>query len=122
MDTNLIISIVILVLVAAGFMSGKFKLGLVGMAGAVLLNLTGVLTQSEAFAYFSNGNLTMIAGMFVLSGAISKTSLVPAMRDLMIKHAGKYQIKDVLKVNLPLWIIYGVAVMFMANLLYPIGG
>lgn len=89
MDTNLIISIVILVLVAAGFMSGRFKLGLVGMAGAVLLNLTGVLTQSEAFAYFSNGNLTMIAGMFVLSGAISKTSLVPAMRDLMIKHAGK---------------------------------
>lgn len=35
--------------------------------------------------------------------------------------AGKYKIKDVLKVNLPLWILYGVSVMFMANLVYPIG-
>ena len=36
--------------------------------------------------------------------------------------AGRYKLKDVLKVNLPLWIIYGAAVMFMANMLYPIGG
>ena len=44
MDTNLVISLVVLLLVVVGFVSGKFRLGLVGMAGAILLNLTGVLT------------------------------------------------------------------------------
>ena len=34
MDTNLVLSLVILLLVVIGFVSGKFRLGLVGMAGA----------------------------------------------------------------------------------------
>lgn len=32
MDTNLVLSLVILLLVVIGFVSGKFRLGLVGMA------------------------------------------------------------------------------------------
>ena len=51
MDTNLVISLVVLLLVVVGFVSGKFRLGLVGMAGAILLNLTGVLTFDQTFAY-----------------------------------------------------------------------
>lgn len=34
--------------------------------------------------------------------------------------AGQYKIKDVVKVCLPLWIIYGALVIFMANLIYPL--
>lgn len=89
MNTELVITLLILLGVIIGFISGKFRLGLVGITGAILLCLTGVLEQSEAFAYFANGNMTMIAGMFILSGALSKTHLVPAMRSFMMKRAGK---------------------------------
>lgn len=34
--------------------------------------------------------------------------------------AGKYKISDVLKACLPLWVLYGAAVIFMANLCYPL--
>ena len=34
--------------------------------------------------------------------------------------AGQYKIKDVVKVCLPLWLIYGALVIFMANLIYPL--
>ncbi len=34
----------------------------------------------------------MIAGMFILSGALSKTSLVPKMKEMLMKHSGKGQL------------------------------
>ena len=34
--------------------------------------------------------------------------------------AGHYKIKDVLKSCFPLWIIYGISVIFMADLFYPL--
>ena len=34
--------------------------------------------------------------------------------------AGQYKIKEVVKVCLPLWIIYGVLVIFMSNLVFPL--
>ena len=34
----------------------------------------------------------MIAGMFILSGALGKTGLVPKMKTLMVKHSGKGQL------------------------------
>ena len=82
MNTQLVITLVVLVLMIAGFLCGKFRLGLVAMTAATVLCLTGVLTFNEAYANFSNNNVVMIGGMFILSGALSKTSLVPNMRRL----------------------------------------
>ncbi len=110
MDTNLVISLVILLLVVIGFVSGKFRLGLVGMTGAILLNLTGVLTFDQTFAYLSNGNIVMIAGMFIMSGALAKTSLVPKMRDGLLKKAGKG--------STIVW-IYLIACMVMIQFILP---
>lgn len=89
MDIHLIISIVTLLCVVVGFISGKFRLGLIGMTASIVLCLTGVLEQSEAFSYFANGNMAMIVGMFILSGALTKTHLVPTLRAVMMKRAGK---------------------------------
>ncbi len=85
---NLAISIGVLVLVVAGFMSGKWRLGQVAMAGALLLLVFRVLTIEETFAYFANETMTMIAGMFIMSGAILKTNLVPRLRAFMLRRAG----------------------------------
>ena len=59
------------------------------MTAATLLCLTGVLTFDEAYANFANKNVIMIGGMFILSGALSKTSLVSRVRDFMVSHGDK---------------------------------
>lgn len=92
MNTQLVITLVVLVLMIAGFLCGKFRLGLVAMTAATVLCLTGVLTFNEAYANFSNNNVVMIGGMFILSGALSKTSLVPNMRKLLMRHSEKSQL------------------------------
>lgn len=92
MNVQLVITLVTMLLMIVGFLSGKFRLGLVAMTAATVLCLTGVLTFSEAYANFANNNVVMIAGMFILSGALSKTSLVPRMRNVVLKYSDKSQI------------------------------
>lgn len=92
MNIQLIITLVVMLLMIIGFLSGKFKLGLVAMAATTVLCLTGVLEFGEAYANFANKNVVMIGGMFILAGALSKTSLVPKMRDFLMKHGDKAQL------------------------------
>ena len=92
MNIQLIITLAVMALMIAGFLSGKFKLGLVAMTASTALCLTGVLTFNEAYISFSDKNVVMIAGMFILSGALSKTSLVPRMKEMMTQHSGKGQL------------------------------
>lgn len=92
MNIHLIITLAVLLLMIIGFLCGKFKLGLVAMTASTVLCLTGVLTFSETYASFSDKNVVMIAGMFLLSGALSKTSLVPKMKTLLMSHSGKSQL------------------------------
>ena len=84
MNIQLIITLLVMLLMIAGFLCGRFKLGLVAMTASTVLCLTGVLTFNEAYASFSNSNVVMIAGMFILSGALGKTGLVPKMKTLMM--------------------------------------
>lgn len=92
MNIQLIITLVVMLLMIIGFLSGKIKLGLVAMAATTVLCLTGVLEFGEAYANFANKNVVMIGGMFILAGALSKTSLVPKMRDFLMKHGDKAQL------------------------------
>ena len=71
MNIHLIITLAVLLLMIIGFLCGTFKLGLVAMTASTVLCLTGVLTFSETYASFSDKNVVMIAGMFLLSGALS---------------------------------------------------
>ena len=72
-----------------GFLSGKFKLGLVAMTAATLLCLTGVLTFDEAYANFANKNVIMIAGFMVVMAALEKTSLIDKVKATMFNMASK---------------------------------
>lgn len=92
MNVQLVITLLVMLLMIIGFLCGRFKLGLVAMTASTVLCLTGVLTFNEAYASFSNTNVVMIAGMFILSGALGKTSLVPKMKELMMRHSGKGQL------------------------------
>lgn len=110
MDTNLMITLIVLFLVVAGFISGKFKLGQVAMTGMVILNISGVLSFSDAFAYLANGNLVMIAGMFIMSGALSKTNLIPNLRKALLAHSGSGK--------MIIW-IYFIACMILIQVVLP---
>jgi sodium-dependent dicarboxylate transporter 2/3/5 len=87
LDFNTIVTLLVLAWIIIGFMSGKWSMGAVAMTGLVVLEITKVLSFDEAFAYFSKNNIVMICGMFILSGALSKTSLVDKLRVWLLKHA-----------------------------------
>ena len=69
------ITILITVLMAILFLTGKLPFGLITMLCCVLLVLTGVLTIPQAFTGLSNQTIIMVAGMFALSTALQKTNL-----------------------------------------------
>lgn len=92
MNVQLVITLCVMLLMIIGFLCGKFRLGLVAMAAATVLCVTGILTFEEAYANFANKNVVMIGGMFILSGALAKTSLVSKMSQLLMKHGDKAQI------------------------------
>lgn len=89
MNAPLIITLAVTIFLIVGFLSGKFKLGLVAMTAATVLCLTKVLTFSEAYANFSNGNVIMVGAIFILSGALGKTSLVPTLKELIMRNSSK---------------------------------
>ncbi len=88
MSRELLITLIILAITIAGFFSGKFKLGVVGMTAATLLCITGVLSVQEAYAYFSNQNMVMVVAFFILGGSLTKTHFVDHLRVWLFKHAG----------------------------------
>ena len=86
-DFNTIVTLLVLLWIIIGFMSGKWSMGTVAMTGMIILEVTKVLEFGEAFAYFSSNNIIMIGGMFILSGALAKTSIVSKLRAWMLQHA-----------------------------------
>lgn len=111
MNTGLIITLIVILGMVIGFMSGRFRLGLVAMTATTVLCLTGVMTFNEAYAYFSNSNIIMLGAMFILSGALSKTSLVYQLRQWVIRHSGQGQM---------IILVYMVICAVMTNLASPL--
>ena len=87
MEFTTIVTLLVLVWIIIGFMSGKWSMGVVAMTGLVILEVTGVLTFKEAFEYIASNNVIMVGSTFILSGALQKTSLVTKLRHWMLAHA-----------------------------------
>lgn len=83
------ITIIILVLMIAGFMSGKLPLGVCGFFCSLALLVTRVLTPAEAFAGFSNTNVVIMVSMMIVSAGLMKTSLVDKILGLIKNVGGK---------------------------------
>ena len=78
-----------LVFLCYGLLRGKHTLGLVAMTTCVLLVLTNVLTIEEAFSGFASDTVVMLASMYVLSSAFSRTPLMARIRGMMTSLQGK---------------------------------
>ena len=81
MDLNLILTMLTLLAVVLMFLSGKFNFGWIGMFCSTFLCATGVLSFKDAYANFASTNVVMVAAMFILAGALSKTTLVDHVRN-----------------------------------------
>lgn len=87
------IAIIILVLSAVFFMSGKVRSDLVALCALVLLILFNILTPEEALSGFSNSVVIMMVGLFVVGGAIFQTGLAKMISSRILKFAGTSELK-----------------------------
>lgn len=71
----MLITIVTLVLAAAGFVWGRIRADIVAIMALLVLTLSGILTTGEALSGFSNPIVIMMVGLFVVGGAIFNTGL-----------------------------------------------
>ncbi len=66
---------VILTATIVAFVLDRFRMDLIAVVSLLALVLTGILTPAEASAGFSNSLVLMIAGLFVVGGAILETGV-----------------------------------------------
>ena len=103
------IVLAITALMIAMFLSNKLPFGLVTMTCCVLLVVTGVTDISTAFSGFSNKVVILLAPMMALSAAITKTSVVPAIRAAL----GRFKSKNGMLLILFFYLIVIAFVQFI---------
>ncbi len=82
--------VIILVLTILLFIWGKFSPDIVALLAMMALFLTGILNLSETLSGFSNPTVIMIASLFVLGEALSKTGWTALIGKKFIDWAGKH--------------------------------
>lgn len=84
---HMTLTIIILILTVAMFVSGRLRADIVALCSLVVMLLCGILTPSEALSGFSNPVIVMMAGLFVVGGAILQTGLAKAASQRLVHMA-----------------------------------
>ncbi len=105
MSFQTIAVLLIFAFMIVGFLLGKWPMGLTTMTCCVMLVLTGVMKIPEAFGGFAMKNTVMIAGMYCVSAAFGKTSLIDKIRQKALTLGAKGDIFVVL-------LIMGLTIIF----------
>lgn len=96
----MLITLIILTLSAAFFVSGKFRSDIVALCALIGLLVFQILTPDEALSGFSNSVVIMMVGLFVVGGAIFQTGLAKMISSRILKLAGKSELRLFLLVML----------------------
>lgn len=81
-------TLVILLLTAALLVWGKIRSDIVALCSMLALVLTGVISPAEGLAGFSNSVVIMIAGLFIVGGAITQTGIAAKISQRTLSFAG----------------------------------
>lgn len=81
------ITLIVLVLAIVLYASEKIPLALTSILIVVSLSLTKVLSASDALGGFSNTTVVLFAAIFVLGGALEKTSISNKIGDILYKYS-----------------------------------
>ncbi len=94
------VTIVILALAVIFFVWGKIRSDVVALCALVGLLVFQILTPEEGLAGFANSTVIMMAGLFVVGGAILQTGLAKMISAKLLKLAGDSETKLFLLVML----------------------
>ncbi len=89
MGNPLIITLVVLGLAMALFLSDRLRADLVAFLVVFALGITGVLTTQEAFSGFSRSAVITIAAIFILAEGLQRTGVTEKVGNILLKVAGK---------------------------------
>ncbi|MCI9607316.1 MAG: SLC13 family permease [Muribaculaceae bacterium] len=103
----MLITIITLVLAAAGFVWGRIRADIVALIALLVLMLAGVITTQEALSGFSNPIVIMMIGLFIVGGAIFNTGLAKMLGARLSKLGGGNPLRLFLVVVLATGIIGG---------------
>lgn len=84
-----ILTLLVLVLVIAGFFSGKFSYALVAVAALTILQIGGVLSPAETWAGFANTSVVLTVALFIVGGGFAKTSVITRMKQMLNGFTGR---------------------------------
>ena len=89
----MIITLLILLIAAALFVSGKVRSDLVAICSLLALLLAQILTPAEGLSGFSNSTVVMMVGLFIVGGGIFQTGLAKMISSKMMMLAGTSQLR-----------------------------
>lgn len=88
------VQVLIILIVTAGLLVwGRIRSDVVALCSMVALVLTGVITPEEGLAGFSNSVVIMIAGLFIVGGAITQTGLARLISNKVLSLAGESDLR-----------------------------
>ena len=85
--------LVILIITAGLLVWGRIRSDVVALCSMVALVLSGVITPEEGLAGFSNSVVIMIAGLFIVGGAITQTGLARLISNKVLSLAGESELR-----------------------------
>lgn len=89
----MIATLIILLISAVLFVSGKVRSDLVAICSLLALLLCQIVTPQEGLAGFSNTTVIMMVGLFIVGGGILQTGLAKMIGSKVMVLAGKSELK-----------------------------
>lgn len=96
----MIITLIILLLASAFFVTGKIRSDLVALCALSLLVLFQIIDATEALSGFASSVVIMMIGLFVVGGAIFQTGLANIVSGKLLKLAGNNETRLLITVML----------------------
>jgi len=93
-------TLAILVVAIILFVTEKLRVDVVALGVVLALTLSGILTESEAVAGFSNTSVLTIAALFIVGGAVLQTGLAAMIGERILHVAGRDETRLMLFVML----------------------
>ena len=96
----MLVTLIILGLSVVFFVSGKVRSDIVALCALIALLVFNILTPAEGLSGFSNSVVIMMAGLFIVGGAIFQTGLAKMISSKLLRLAGNSETRLFLLVML----------------------
>jgi len=99
-DWSPIVAMVIVVAMLATFVSERYPVEVVALAGAALMLVLGIVPEAPAMAVFANPAPWTIAAMFLIVGALVRTGALDFLSQLAVSHASERPVTTLITLTL----------------------